>query len=329
MKGENEYEGAIILKHTLENVSFQAFIHTIQFASVEEVLPADDVFLKPYIISRPWYTSGRVHYKINPNKLFGNDYLIYSFSEFIESIDYILNDLLLEASDCFIERVDLAIHTTADYDSLFKINSYLVDLYAQKINCNNNYTVIDHRIRNRSVVVKNNRYELEIYNKHIESGRKYWPMTRCEFRFKSLGHIKSQSWQQIINSCVDKSQEFLLSASHFVPEINSSMSTHLVNKYRKKVNCSHCNKPKRLSFFVAQYGDFIYTREILKALYFSVRDRGFKDWFYRFHQSGIRLELISKTEISYYCDLMREAIVTYKGSLETRLFDKPADQKIA
>jgi len=296
-----------------EIIVFNAFIHTIQIGSAFENLQAEDVYRKEYIVRKPYVCNDRVHYVINPNKLYGTDYLISDLQECIKAISFIVEDLLLIDFEWQIERVDIAIHTCADYDSLFKINCYLKEIYAKIINCSNSYRVIDDQIHNRSTVVKCYKYELEIYNKHIESGQDYWPMTRCEFRFKSLGKMKSQLWQQVIYSCVSKTKSWLESIPDFVSEIDDSQAKCLARHYEKTFRGSKNKKSNNLRTFLAQNSQYIFTSKILKSLYTAISDGVYKDWLYRYSQKGNVLELIKLSEIKAYCKLMATALFNFES----------------
>ena len=294
-----------------QGLTFEAFIHTVQIGSTVESITADEAYHKPYVVRRPYYCGDKIHYVINPNKLIGEFEVITNYSEFIEALELIINDLQLIDSVWQIERFDLAVHTNADYDYLFKKNCYITDLFACMSNCDNNYKVIDHRLQYRTTVVKNNCYELEVYNKHIESGCKIWPITRCEFRFKSLAKIKILSMAEIINSRIAKALNFLETAPDFTSNIDDSMSKYLIQKFRKQYNDSSCKRSKLFNYFVAQNVGFIYNRNILRSLYAQTCNGSFKDWLYRFSNSGINLDLVSAEDLNDYCNHISQAIRAY------------------
>jgi len=290
----------------------------VQLGSTVETIAADEAFRKPYVVRRPYYCRDKVHYVINPNKLFGEFEVITSYADFSDAIELIINDLNLIDSTWQLERFDLAVHSRSDYDPLFKTNCYITDLFACKFNCDNNYKVIDHRLQNRTTVVKNNYYELEVYNKHIESGCKVWPITRCEFRFKSLAKIKTMSLEGIFRSKIAEAIDFLEKASDFQSRVDDAMSKRLIQKYRKLYQDSSSKSSMLFKYFVAQNAGFIYNRNILKCLFDSVCKGSFKDWLYRFNNHSVNLDLISNEELSIYCRSIRQAVQAYIQSPNSR-----------
>ena len=194
------------------------------------------------------------------------------------------------------------------------MNCYITDLFASKFNYDNNYKGIDHRLRNRTTVVKNSYYDLKVYNKHIESGCRVWPMTRCEFRYKSLAKLKAMSLVEVINSRTAKSISFLEAAPDFISIIDDRMSKHLTQKYRNLSVNSGSNGVKQFNYFVAQNIDFIYNRNILKSLYSKICSGSFKDWLYRFNNHGVSLDLVRVDDMKEYCICISQAIKEYMQS---------------
>ena len=300
------------------NIEFQSFIHTIQIGSIYEYLPADEAYRKPYIVRKPRYSSGRVHYVINPNKLFGESVLISTLSDCIEAIRIIIDELMLGDSEWRLERVDYATHTYYDYDSLFKINCYLKHLFALQINCRNSYRVIDDQMENRSTVVKSYGYELEIYNKHIESKSDKWPMTRCEFRFKALSRQKNRTWEELISACLFKTKLFLETIPNYISTLDEVQVKNLLMHFNKSETKSVDNQSKNITLIIMQYAPFIYSKVILEAFYHKLCNGSFKDWFYRFKRSGIVFELLNKSDMKSYIKRMISSINTFDNSLCAR-----------
>lgn len=289
---------------------FLAFIHTLQIGTRYEILPIEEAYRKPYVVKKPFFSSEHVHYVINPNK-FGKQHIITSVAECIDTITAIIDDLLLTDYEWRIERIDVAIDTTSSYDELYKLNCYLKELFAIRTKCSNAYRVIGDDMRKRSTVVRCERYELEIYNKHLESGNTSLPQTRCEFRYKRLYRRKMNSWQGVILQAVEKTREILQCLPDYISELDTIKKSVLKATYQRE-NALKCEgRTRNLSAFVTKYADFIYTRNSLKTLYSEMIDGDFNCWLYRFRRNGNVLSLINRSIFKFYCRRLRTALASY------------------
>lgn len=301
----------MVFGQNLKNVHFKAFIHTIQIGSRFPVYQDEDIFCKPYITKRPIHLKERVHYIINPNKFYDCG-IIYSFDECETIIAAIIEELGLTDKEWRIERIDITFDTTTGYDQLFKLNCYFKELYAIQINEDNAYRVIGDDLKKRSTVVKNRKYELEIYNKNIQSGNYLLPSTRCEFRRKQLYKRRQINWRQTIRDEINKVHSNLRLIPELIPNLDRIKGKILVDSYTHE-NASDCEgRIRNLHEFTVKFADYIYTRSSLRILFNKIKGGNFKSWLYRYNKSGRVLTLINKGIIVFYCKKLRDALRDYQ-----------------
>lgn len=291
---------------------FKAFIHTIQIGTKYEVLPVEEAYQKNYVVKKPYFSSGHVHYVINPNN-YGQPHIINDVTECIDTISDIIDELLLTDFDWRIERIDIALDTSSCYDELYKLNCYLKELFAIRIKCNNAYRVIGDDMKKRSTVVKCERYELEIYNKHLESGNDTFPQTRCEFRYKRLYRRKANSWQNVILRAVEETQEIIKQLPYYIADLDKAKINLLLESYGRENALKREGRTRNLSAFVTKYSDFIYTRNNIKSLYYKLRHADFDSWLYRFRKNGNVLNVISRSIFKSYCRLLLTALESFQN----------------
>ena len=302
---------------------FQAFIHTLQIGTRYEVLPVEEAYQKNYIVKKPFFSSEHVHYVINPNN-YGQPHIITNVTECINTISAIIDDLLLTDYDWRIERIDIALDTSSSYDELYKLNCYLKELFAIRIKCNNAYRIIGDDMKKRSTVVKCERYELEIYNKHLESSNYLLPQTRCEFRYKRLYRRKTNSWQYIITHAFEETLEIIQQLPNYIAELDTIKANVLLEAFRRENDIRCEGRTLNISAFVTKYADFIYTRANIKAIYYNLSDGDFDSWLYRFRRNGNVFSIINKSTLKCYCRLIRASIVAYLNSTLKPLISEKA-----
>ena len=289
---------------------FQAFIHTIQIGTRYEIIPIEEAYQRPYVVKPPSVSFGYIRYIINPNK-YGQPHKITSLPECIKTIEAIIDDLSLTDYEWRIERVDVTIESESCYDELYKFNCYLKELFALRIKCKNAYRVIGDDMRKRSTVVKNERYELEIYNKHLESGDSLLPQTRCEFRYKRLHRRKMDSWQDAVIHSVEMTQKTLCELPRFIGRLEELKERLFLETCQRESAPGYEGRICNLSSFAIKYADYIYTRASLKTLHTELAGGDFDSWLYRFRKKGHVLSLINRGGLKWYCRQLFESLVVY------------------
>jgi hypothetical protein len=205
----------------------------------------------------------------------------------------------------------VTIDITSGYDELYKLNCYLKELFAIKLKCSNAYRVIGDDMQKRSTVVKNEYFELEIYNKHLESGDTTLPQTRCEFRYKRLYRRKVDTWQGEIARAVETTQEILRQMPNYIDKLDAIKNQLLLEVYHRENAPSREGRTRNLSAFTTKYADFIYTRANLHALYVEMVNGDFNSWLYSFRRNGNVLSLISRRALKQHCNRLYRALTAY------------------
>lgn len=176
----------------INSIDFVAMIHTLQIVCDYALLPEEEINAKPYIKSFS-ISNGNAVYRINPNK-YGTE--IYSLAEFKQTLSLILDELYI--TDYYIRRLDFSINTIVTFDEIYKIACYFKELYAVHIREDNSFRTNGYDFKKRSLKVRGTNYELEIYDKNLESKGLDPFNTRIEFRFRRIR--KNQSLDTIVNT---------------------------------------------------------------------------------------------------------------------------------
>lgn len=296
------------------NIEFNALIHTLQGSSTEAILSEDEIRAKPYV-RRFKFSRGKAVYQINPNK-YGLE--IVSLADFKQIFSLILEELCI--TDYEIERLDIAINTAIPFDSLYKINNYLKELYAVHIRESNSYHTNGDDLRKRSLKVTNRDYELEIYDKYQESKGQDPAKTRIEFRFKRIR--KDQTIDNVINTVYRD----LDSLPSHIEELNHKKILQLYEAYKVEQSPDYEGRITNLPAFVAKYADFVYTMDILSGLHGKCYTGKVKNWLYRYRASGKTLTLYTKGDLVAYIKNIKSALKKYaKGHATPSLLHQKND----
>ncbi len=302
---------------TNKKMHFAAFIHTIEITTKCEPIPIVTIASKPYISKYPIIRSENIHYVINPNK-FGYASNLYSLDKCIEAITSIISDMGLTDFEWQLTRVDLAIDTFTEYDELYKINCYIKELFAFRLHCENSYRIIGDDMRKRSTVVKNDYFELEIYNKHIESLDLSLPQTRMEFRRKRLNRRK----KKIIATMIREAIRSIMSDIELLPmtidRFEMLKLRVLQNAYEIESSAGREGRVRNISDFTKKYADFIYSRKSLYFLFCKNRLRNgiqeFNSWLFNYRKTGNVISLFSESSIRKYCKNLISSIKAYSNN---------------
>jgi hypothetical protein len=149
-------------------------IHTIH-VSINNRLPDELSERIERCISRPFQrvdkNTGEIitRFVVNPNKLTGDDGWCSTYKEFDISLWEILKELSVDAYTSL--RVDFTFDYFEDnYDELHKLNKCICLLAVMHSGSNNNYESLDPlTLEHKTTTSRNQYYEVENYNKKIES----------------------------------------------------------------------------------------------------------------------------------------------------------------
>ena len=297
---------------TVSDTRFVSFVHTMQISVNQKFAsPREDDKFKPYVIKDPSLRRERWRYVINPNK-YDISIQIESLSELERIFGLIIVDLGLAECDWDIDRVDFTLDTYNSFDDLFKINCYVKELYTISIGCKNAYRIIGDDMRKRSTIVKSGYFELEIYNKHIQSHRTDIPETRIEFRRKNVYRWKKNDLTSFFLKVIASVKKDILSLQTKIDEHEAVKQSVLVDGYDMESAASREGRVLNLEEYAVKYSDFIYTRESLACLFHRFKkQKDFTDWLSRFRGKGHVINMITPSIIRKYCSSMISAIETF------------------
>jgi hypothetical protein len=298
--------------------SFTAFIHTIEIGTKASPVPVDTLAKRPYMSKAPFIRSEKIHYVINPNKFKGSG-KITRLQEFFDVFELILQDMCLTHDEWELLRLDLAIDTYSNFDTLFKINCYLKELYAYKIGAHNSFRTIGDNLQKRSSLVRKNEHELEIYNKQIESLDSSLPQTRIEFRRKRLNRSYTKSdYRTRIKKTIQHITSDLLSLPNLINQFDDVKRRELFDSFNIESSPEREGRVKNLSDFTMKFSEYIYSRNSLLYLYCKTNQKNsienFTWWLCYLKKSKTNIQLISENDMRRYCKGICNAIEKYVKS---------------
>ncbi len=297
----------------LKGVQFSCFIHTLEIVVKKGLVPDEVLEHKPYISKRTLTRSKLTHIVLNPNKYHGNE-LILSFHQFIVVLTAIIEEIGLADHEWMFSRIDLAIHTTSDYDQLYKLSCYIKELFASEIRCKNSYRFIGDDLKKRSTKVQNDGNELEIYNKHLECGMTDLPQTRVEIRRKRLDRRKQKSPEHFTKTIMCEIIESINKLKLNITALDKIKCPVLTEGFQVESSIGREGRTKQLKDFVTKYADFIFTRISLYYLFCQIEEKNsienFNSWLFYYRKSGV-ITMITEKEVKTYCDKLINAIRIY------------------
>lgn len=281
--------------------NFYAIIHTVQISvpiDKEKELPIPNA---PYVNTH-YEVRNRMYVVINPNKYKGE---IYKLSEFNEVFSLILEEL--EITDYNINRIDVAFNTEIAFEECYKLNSYLNNLDATRTNAVNHYYTDDYKMNKRSIKICTKGYELEIYNKQLESNGRDKANTRIEFRFKNRRKFTAENAIKTI-------KKILTDLPKYTDEMNENMTNALYERYLIETNDSNDGRITSFTEFVTRYYFMFFNTKILFSVYKKCLTGRDSSWFYKFTKSGHTLKLYSKSEMQAYINELKKALELFYKS---------------
>lgn len=209
-----------------------------------------------------------------------------------------------------LERLDIAIDSHLDFDDNFKYFLYLFELITHNDKrADRWYTTNIDTLKQNSIKNIARSMDIVFYDKAEESEGRHLYNTRMEFRFKRLSKLDFESkLLQLI--------DLIKTIDINIPLINKSMSNRICRLYDKEIKKGSINN---LSEFVRKYNDYIYTKEILEALYKHTGLKGtFNDWI-KYYKKNNKLDLYTKTDIEDYKKSAIKSIKEYKKTDESKI----------
>ncbi|TCL44460.1 hypothetical protein [Harryflintia acetispora] len=296
--------------------TFRVIVHTCQMLSSEMPLPIEAVNKKPYIIKPKARQTDRGYlYPLNVNKAFGVE--ISSLVRFLSAIERIQANLGI--SEWQFDRLDIAFDTTLKYDDIYKYSLYIISLVSAITGIKNAIDIQDvNTKRKRALTIKRdgrNAFELQIYNKALESDNKH-PYSRFEFRYKNING-------KDVYSVLEQLRSLISGLLYGIEVVERQRVSALYELWQTESGSGNTTQTKNLSEFVRRYSNDLFTREIVKGLYSKIHSGKFTEWLKYFRRNN-RILFIEKTEIETIVETMKKAL---DGFIEAGEYPSPVLQE--
>ena len=196
--------------------------------------------------------------QLNPNKIEGKQKIITKFSEFEKVLAVILQGVGATPEDFVISRADLCFDSTDPnaYEDYQKLHRLLICCLAEAYSFTNCYQSYDlWTYKGLSIAIKNDKAEVENYDKNKESGGESDSKNRLELRSKKMQKSTLQ------HEFLDKWCKRLDTAITYFDAVKQHYNMELEALYK-----SDLQKPKRyrdyadLNGFLLRYKDCIFDR---------------------------------------------------------------------
>lgn len=206
----------------------------------------------------------QINVKVNPNHdINGRERILESFSTFTAKVDGMLREIGYMWHDLVITRADFCINSCEpnSYDEYYKLHKLLIQCVGMRSKSNNRYTSSDYLTdEQRSIAFKSKKFEIENYNKAIESNGKSLYTNRLELRtignINDLQHDFLREWRYRLNGCID-----------MIERVEQTCNDTLMHNFNE-CQCRQC-----LYSFLQSHTDWLYSRRQARNL-FSCMDAG-------------------------------------------------------
>lgn len=245
----------------IEETAYYSRIDTLLIKNKEEnFIELSDKHVKGTQSWRSTQDASIIKTKYNPNNYrseYSNEYKLSQTKANISAIHEILT--VLDANLTNISRIDIS----TDIDRSFDEISKFIDLTHKCIRANDNRgaswcNLTEESLSDSNYLYRNrNKYEIEFYNKHKQSGGRAPMPTRMEIRFTRVSSKR-------LEFHIDKAIKLWREVPNNLAIIEARMIELLSDKWIEE-NQKH----DKISFttFVFSYSKYIYTLNILKQLY--------------------------------------------------------------
>lgn len=243
-------------------------IHTIH-VKVNNRLPDELSDRLDRCISRPYVSieknTGEITTRlvINPNKLTGDDGWCNTYKEFDASLWEILTELNVDSYMTL--RVDFTFDYFEDnYNELHKLHKCICLLAMMHSRSSNNYESIDPlTLDHKTTTSRNQYYEVENYNKKIESHGNSQVKNRLELRSKNLAKKGTVYYgvENLIENWINRLGKF----EGRYDKLQARSNQYLIWRWNIE---KQEGVVKKFYEFIRKYQNNIFTREQLIDLYF-------------------------------------------------------------
>ena len=241
--------------------------------------------------------------KYNPNRInleYSKDYRLSKTIQDFNKMQDILR--VLDSNKVVMRRIDIATDISKNFDDISKF----LDLVHKCIRANKKngkaWSNIDETDLNTSNYFyrKKSELEIEFYNKHKENTKANYP-TRLELRFL---RVSSKDFKRHINNAIELWKAMPSNLENVEQQVIYILKTKWIEE--KQLN------PKLIfSTFTYKYNKYIYTQNILKALYKETGlKREFKSWL-QDYRKNYYIEFYTKTNLNNFSKSVIKSLKEY------------------
>lgn len=207
--------------------------------------------------------------------------------------------------DVKLNRLDIAIDTELNFDDNFKYFLYMFELcaYSDK-RADKWYTTNLNTLKNNTIKQLGRKLQIVFYDKADESNGRHLYNSRMEFRFLDISCSDFKKH-------LDKLINLINSIEQNIELLDKNMSERIIRLYEREIERKDV---KSLSEFVRKYNQYIYTTNILKALYEHVGLKGnYAEWLRKYRRTN-KLDFFTIADVRKYKSNCIRSIKAYKNN---------------
>lgn len=214
---------------------------------------------------------------------------------------------IINIDEVELNRIDIALDTNsyvlqADFKKLL----FFFELLTIKQKKSSKwYTTNLNTLKQNTIKLMDSHFELEIYDKALESNNVHPYKTRFEFRYKKINRNTNKSFKHdntYFTNTISKIKLMDMNIKH----LEANMTTRLLELYT-----SEKDTVKSFSEFVRKYSHFFYTSNILKNVYNQANLKGnYSNWIKDFRKRNA-IEFYTATDVKLAQRAMIKSIKNY------------------
>lgn len=292
------------IKELLKNYEFKAMIHTFQITLPKEESLMLDLHRRSFMkeLSSSAKDDTKIIFNLD-NYPYKNSNNIQTLKNFKAAFKQVIAELNIK--EYIIDRVDVAVNTEWEYESCYKLNCYLNNLDALRMQVKNSYFTNDFKFNKRTLKNKKSKYEFEIYNKELESksNGKNEARTRLEYRSMKLPEL---TFETAIKNYINT----LSKLPEYIDELNKQRINDLYKQYCYEIENHAVNS---FTEFVCRYNELIYNTKTLNGLHDMCLKGQATSWASKFRNNH-EIVLYKNQDIELYISVLKSALEKYLKS---------------
>lgn len=238
-------------------------------------------------------------YRINPNKTEVGE--IYDYSLFEGVFRYIMDDMGLSQSECYINRIDFRADSfIGRYEDRLKLNRLLLLLIDHGWRRHNRYESHDFlTLDSLTLRIQSKRLEVEYYNKREQA-----PAGRVESRLELRS--KALTGDMTIPELIGSWRHRLGQVPRFYEALLKKQNRFLVQRYREE-----CDLVKSPWEFARRHEGNIFSRRQLAELFGALGTKNASKSADNFFNRNRNVQRVSQTDAEQYAQVVSDALHDY------------------